>query len=47
MKITSVKSFLPCPSVIQTIYILVHGGNPKVETIEMEGTTFSIILPLV
>ena len=46
-KIKSVKSINPWPSVIQTSYDIVkaHGGELKVETKEMEGTTFIIQLP--
>ena len=44
----SVKSINPCPSVIQTIYVIVkaHGGELKVETKEGEGCEFIIPLPV-
>jgi signal transduction histidine kinase len=44
----SVKSENPWQSVIQTFYDIVkaHGGKMKVETKEVEGTDFTVILPL-
>ena len=44
----SVQSINPCKSVIQTIFDIVkaHSGVLKAETIEGEGTTFIIQLPI-
>ena len=44
----SVKSILPCLSVVQTMYDIVkaHGGELKVETKEGEFAEFIIQLPL-
>jgi len=43
----SVKSLNPCPSVIQTVYDIIktYGSELKVESIEGQGTTFTIQLP--
>ncbi len=43
----SVKSINPIKSVIQTIYDIIkaHGGELNVETREVEGSEFSILLP--
>lgn len=42
----SVKSFHPCKSVIQTSYEIVkaNGGELKVETMEGEGYSITILL---
>jgi len=47
MKVKSVKSIYPCISVIQTGYDIVkaHGGELRVESTQVQGTTFSILLP--
>ncbi len=49
MKIKSVKSLNPSISVIQTGYDIVkaHGGELKVEKIEVIGIDFIIQLPIV
>lgn len=47
MKIKSVQSIHLCKSLIQIIYniLKVHGGELKVNTTEVEGTEFKIVLP--
>lgn len=44
----SVKSLNPYPSVILTIYdtVKAHGGELKVESMEGEGSEFTIQLPV-
>ncbi|MEQ1588597.1 MAG: hypothetical protein ABL895_22105 [Cyclobacteriaceae bacterium] len=46
MKWQSVKSINPSKSVVQTI-VKTHGGELKVETVEGEGSEFSIQLLIV
>ena len=48
MKMKSVKSFNPCKSVIQIFYDIVkaHGGELNVDTMEENGSTFTIHLPI-
>jgi signal transduction histidine kinase len=44
----SVKSIIPCRSVMQTVYDIItkaHGGELKVETKEGERSTFIVRLP--